>query len=460
MIYRVILPALLALLALTACTANTLSNLPTRADPLATVLPPLKSFDSAAPSAPPHANADLARDFLALTFKMESGKPIPRMSRFDGPVTLALAKDQSALFKADLAQLLKRLRAEARIDIRQIETGHKANITIRTLPQRELHRIVPQAACFVVPGDRTWKEFRKERHGGKLDWAVLNERTHATAFIPDDVSPQEARDCLNEEIAQALGPLNDIYRLPDSVFNDDNLNAILTPFDMLILKTYYSPELRSGMSPPEVARALPHILQRLNPAGEHRVRDGISETSRGWIGAMKPALSPKGSVIHRLSQAKQALKIAKQNGWKDNRLGFSLFVVGRLSTKSNPELATNSFLRAYDVYSALYGKEDIHTAHVALQLAALSLSLGHPTKALDYINSSLSVAHRAQNASLLATLLLIKAEALDYLGKNTQAATVRQDGLGWAQYGFASDNEIRVRLREIAALRPHSKRGV
>jgi len=34
-------------------------------------------------------------------------------------------------------------------------------------------------------------------------------------------SPQEVRDCLHEELAQALGPLNDLYRLPDSVFNDD-----------------------------------------------------------------------------------------------------------------------------------------------------------------------------------------------------------------------------------------------
>jgi hypothetical protein len=62
-------------------------------------------------------------------------------------------------------------------------------------------------------------------------------------FIPSDVSPQEVRDCLHEEVAQALGPLNDLYRLPDSVFNDDNFHAVLTGFDMLILRTYYDAEL-------------------------------------------------------------------------------------------------------------------------------------------------------------------------------------------------------------------------
>ena len=47
-------------------------------------------------------------------------------------------------------------------------------------------------------------------------------------FLPGDVSPQEIRDCLHEELAQALGPVNDLYRLTDSVFNDDNFNTVLT----------------------------------------------------------------------------------------------------------------------------------------------------------------------------------------------------------------------------------------
>ena len=40
------------------------------------------------------------------------------------------------------------------------------------------------------------------------------------------------RDCLNEEITQALGPANDLYRLPDSIWNDDNFHGMATPFDM------------------------------------------------------------------------------------------------------------------------------------------------------------------------------------------------------------------------------------
>ena len=79
------------------------------------------------------------------------------------------------------------------------------------------------------------------------------------------------RDCLHEELAQALGPLNDLYRLSDSVFNDDNMHTVLTGFDMLILRVFYSPALRSGMTRAEVAARLPAILAQLNPAGQSRV---------------------------------------------------------------------------------------------------------------------------------------------------------------------------------------------
>ena len=56
----------------------------------------------------------------------------------------------------------------------------------------------------------------------------MRERQRVAVFLPADAAPQELRDCLHEEIAQALGPLNDLYRLPDSIFNDDNVHTVLT----------------------------------------------------------------------------------------------------------------------------------------------------------------------------------------------------------------------------------------
>lgn len=102
-------------------------------------------------------------------------------------------------------------------------------------------------------------------------------------FIPSDASPKEIRDCLHEEFAQGLGPLNDLYRLPNSVFNDANIHTILTDFDMMVLRATYAPELRSGMTRVEVAARLPAILRLINPAGEGVAYRALPPTSRAWI---------------------------------------------------------------------------------------------------------------------------------------------------------------------------------
>ncbi|NBQ51149.1 MAG: ATP-dependent transcriptional regulator, partial [Marivivens sp.] len=58
------------------------------------------------------------------------------------------------------------------------------------------------------------------------------------------------------------------------------------------------------------------------------------------------------------------------------------------------------------------------------------------------------------NAALLATLMMFKAEALDNLGRASEASQTRMDSLAWARYGFGSDQNVRTRLREVAALDP------
>jgi len=388
---------------------------------------------------------------------MESGREIERLTRFEMPVTVAPPAEAPGWFMDDLRALLARLQREAGLDIRLAPPGSAAAIVIETLPRRRLRATVPQAACFVVPRVGSWQEFRRNRRSGALDWTTLERRQRAVVFIPDDIAPQEARDCLHEEIAQALGPLNDIYRLGDSIFNDDNINTVLTPFDMLILKVYYDPALKNGMTRAQVAKRLPAILARLNPKGETAPADGLQPAPREWIERIERALAPGTGPGRRLHQARLATALARQQGWKDNRLGFSLFVQGRLALGVDPALAAESFAAAYSLYSELYGRDDIHTAHVALQLAAFALSSGRPEAALRHVADSIPAVLRAENAGLLAALLMIRAEALEAVGRDEEAASVRLDSLGWARYGFASDEEVRARLREIAALRPRNK---
>ncbi len=444
---------------ISACEPDSLSDVPGRLDTVVpNALPPMSMFGTPNPTAPARSNAAMARDFLDLRFQMESGRLIPVLSRFEGPVTVAVAPGAPATLSRDLDRLIARLRSEAGIDISRVPYGSTAaSITVETLPRARMQRAVPQAACFVVPRVSSWDGFRAARSNARtLDWTTLTTREHAAVFIPNDVSPQEVRDCLHEEIGQALGPLNDLYRLPDSVFNDDNFHAVLTGFDMLILRAYYDGSLQSGMSREEVAARLPAILSRLNPGGNGAVAIAPRPIDRDWIDAIEEALGSRQPVPLRIAAAQRAVAIATNQGWQDTRLGFSYFALGRLALSRDANASVSAFIAAGNNFRRI-DPGSIQSAHVNMQLAAFALSAGDGDRALSLVNEALPAATRAENASLLATLLMIKAEALEIQGRMSEAASVRLDSLGWARYGFGRDQDVRARLTEVAALSPQNR---
>ncbi|WP_128516641.1 DUF2927 domain-containing protein [Tabrizicola thermarum] len=390
------------------------------------------------------SGTSLTRDFMDLTFAMESGRGLQTFSRFEGPVTVALAGDVPGSAARDLGLLIGRLRSEAGIDISPASGA--ATITVEFTSRAELRRMAPMAACFVVPNVGSLAEYRRKRGSDAVDWALVTRRERAAIFIPADTSPQEIRDCLHEELAQALGPLNDLYRLPDSVFNDDNFHSVLTGFDMQILRLTYSPDLRSGMSLEEVAAQL----------GTAPVAS--SGTPPDWTRAIETALGRTGSQGSRLAAAERALAIAQRAGWQDNRLAFSHFALGRLTTASDPARAQAAFARARAIYAALPGAE-LQLAHVDMQLAVMALAAGQPEQAALLADRAIPVVREYDNAALLATLMLVKAEALEALGNPQAAAALRMDSAPYARYGFGSEGMVRSRMRDIAAVADRAAKG-
>ncbi|WP_353474618.1 DUF2927 domain-containing protein [Salipiger sp. H15] len=417
------------------------------------VSPPLGSrFGAPDPVPAQAANAQIARDILDLAFELESGRSLPVFTRFEGPVTLRVAGKAPPSLAPDLDRLLRRLREEAGIDITEIGSG-EANITLVPVPRRTIRRELPQAACFVIPGVSSLAEYRSARSAGETSWTEVRERGTAAVFLPADAAPQEIRDCLHEEIAQALGPLNDLYRLGESVFNDDNVHTVLTGHDMLVLRAFYDPALRSGMSREEVAAALPGILARLNPSGEHVPDRHLPATPRPWTEAIQTALSDAEPLAARRAAAEEALRIARAGGWTDHRLGFAHFALGRLLAGTDLAGAEAEFRAARRIFSVLPDAR-LHEAYADAQLAALALRTGRPAEALALATPQEATARRYENAALLATLMTLRAEALDALGRPSEAAAVRLDSLGWARYGFGPDWAGGARMRQVAALDP------
>lgn len=413
---------------------------------------------AAAPPAGSRGNAAITQDFMDLAFAMESGRQLPTFSRFEGTITVALTGDVPASASADLSQLMGRLRAEAGIDIRPAEAGSVASITVDFSPRGQLRKLAPTAACFVVPNVTSIEDYRAKRGSAAVDWANVAQRRFVGIMVPSDASAQEVRDCLHEELAQAIGPLNDLYRLPDSVFNDDNFHSVLTRFDMLILRAYYSPALRSGMSKAEVGAAIGGVISSLNPAGNGGGNGDTSTTPKSWSSAIETALGGGAGQGARRAAADKALMIARAQGWTDGRLAFSHFAIARLYVGSDRARAVEEFNAAAAIYGRLPGGA-VHVAHIEMQLAAIAVANGDGQKAIALADRAAPVVRQAQNYALLATVLLIKAEALDLLGRSAEAEALRVDSQQWARYGFGSDAQVRARTREIAALGARGRRG-
>jgi hypothetical protein len=297
------------------------------------------------PTGVARANADLAADFMELAFGLETGEKLDRLLRYERPVRVHLAGLED--YRPDVEALVMRLRGEAGLDVALTEDPAAAQIRVEAVPAAELARTYPTAACFIVPGETSWRGFR--RRGEVLRWSAQTELEGAAIFLPSDAAPQEVRDCLHEELTQALGLANDLYRLPDSVWNDDNLHGAATPFDMLMLRVLHQPELRSGMTRDDAAAALPAILERENPEGRDAPRAARHPESPAWAGAIEVALSQTADRGDRLAAARTAVGIAAEMRPVDHRLAVSLLTLGRLTLRRDPAAAARMFTQAYEL---------------------------------------------------------------------------------------------------------------
>ncbi|WP_172331531.1 DUF2927 domain-containing protein [Mangrovicoccus sp. HB161399] len=444
------LPLLAVLAALAGCAATPHAPPQPAGTPLP--LPKAMSFGATDVQPPQRANSDMARDFLDLSFNLESGQHLTVFTRFEDPITVAVTGIRSPALEKELRRLIHRLSSEAGLDIRRTADPATASVTIEGVTTRDMQRTVPEAACFVLPTRVSWDEFRKTPRSPDYSWTRLTERKAVSAFVPVDTSQQEIRDCLHEEIAQGLGPLNDLFRLGDSVFNDDNLNPILTGFDMLMLRATYHPALHSGMSEAQVAAKLPSILAALNPRGQSIPARGIRPSTESWLRDISRSLSP-GATSTRRSAAKRATLESAQ--WADVRTGFSLFTLGRLSIARDGEAALQAFIAAQEIFGKR-PETQVHAAQAGFQIAAFALSSGQWDIAIGLCDRYAPAARRHEDAALLSDLELAKSAALAAKGRPDPA--LRQEAIGWGVYAFGSTARATERAEEIESLA--SRQGV
>ncbi|MXU65481.1 DUF2927 domain-containing protein [Oceanomicrobium pacificus] len=397
------------------------------------------------------SNRMLANDILELAFQLENGDPLPGLLRYERPVRIALRSEGLRAYRPEIDGLIARLRAEAGIDIALTGDVARADMHIQLVPSAQMNRVAPGAACFIAPGVDGWEVFRKQGRRNRTDWRDLRTMGTVGIFIPDDSPPQEVRDCLHEEVAQALGPVNDVYRLSDTVFNDDNFHSVLTPFDMTVLRTIYQPEFRSGMPRAAMAAQLPRVLARTNPKGG-RAPVAEAATNARWDEAIEQALDRRNRRGTRENGARAAVQLGQAMRPQDHRLGVSHLALGRLYLRQDASAATLQFVRAYDMFRRAAGGVDIRAAQAAMHLAVVALADGQNDIAFSLAEEALPAARAAENALLLSGLHAIQAAVFEARGQMQSAAAAQEDSLKWARFAFGpSSAAIREAQDQIDA---------
>ena len=102
-------------------------------------------------------------------------------------------------------------------------------------------------AGYVLVGDE-----RTQSPKGEILFAVIMIRKEVPDLLLDA--------CIEEELSQAMGLLNDDSRVRPSIFNDDQEFALLTEHDSRLLQMLYDPRIEPGMSPDQAMPIVREIL--------------------------------------------------------------------------------------------------------------------------------------------------------------------------------------------------------
>ncbi len=384
-----------------------------------------------------YSNDSLADLFVTLTHETEWGGARRNLVRLEEPVVVGLEGRGAARHAGFLRDYLAYLRQHTDIDIRAGGPGR--SLHLRLVDGGGFARLLPAASCVLVPGDVAWPAFAAapDRLGGLAMEAA--ERLEAvTVFIPDDAIPADIRRCILEEVAQALGPVNDLYGLGPSVFNDDFGHLWPTRLDLLMLRVLYDPAMETGLGRAETRRRARAVLDRINPAGRRAPPlPRLTARREGpWARLIGEAHSTSAGRHAQRRAAEAALDEARAalpgTAWHCQ----SLETLAHLSRIEAPARAASLLVEAERVCAAVHGGDDPRLARIRLLRASLALADADPDRALA-LSEGLAprlAAHGLDEA--LAAQYALRVRALEALGRDAEAAAVRRLAEAWGAYAL------------------------
>ncbi len=387
----------------------------------------------------------IARDFDRLMFQTEWGEPVPRLLKWEKPVTISLASPELTAYRPFLEDLLVRIRhAAPGLEVAAVK-GPNADITLRSAPRAEMDEIAANALCFFIPYDVVWSEFKTRDARNEIRWEQISVLDKITVFIPAFAAPHEIRSCILEEVTQALGPGNDLRDLDDSIFNDDNAHVWPTSFDLLILRTLYSDRLRNGIGYNEAVSQARSILQSERLGGLTRTRELIGSEYDNAFAIAEDDTDP----VLRNQAAQAAISLARTQGAAPHRLGEAYKTAAFVAFEANDPARVIDYLsKAEQAHARALSANSVHLARVRSELAINLINLERHETGLALIEQAEPVFAANGTDWQLTHALRWRAIALSQLGRWAEASGTALEALDWARYVYGGDSRAVASWRQ------------
>jgi hypothetical protein len=206
-------------------------------------------------------DAEIIDGFYRIVFGAEfhvSGS-VDRIRKYEKPVRVLADSRAKPDRRKQVENVVDDIRSKIRhLDIAMADSSKEANITVTLVRDRDIEKTIrkfygrEQAARIVKSLEpQCLSGFRK-------DELFRIERSDVIVVV--DAGEFIFRDCIYEELLQALGPINDDDDLPWTMFNDEVQMGFFGIYDQYLLNILYDPRIRAGMTKDQVKELLPQIL--------------------------------------------------------------------------------------------------------------------------------------------------------------------------------------------------------
>jgi Protein of unknown function (DUF2927) len=208
-------------------------------------------------------NEQVIANLLEVVFGSEFvGEESPSVRKWQGPMRLAIYAHDPNRYKPLVEPHLQDLRELTGLDIRLVEAGEPSQNAYLFIFARQ--QFYSHAERHLGPG----KNPRTNSYlacFGYFHADAAGAIDEFTAVIPSFIGEEEVRDCVVEEVTQAIGLPNDSDSVHPSIFNDDDRYQDLTWQDELFLRVLYDPRVTPGMSRSAFVPLARQILEELRP---------------------------------------------------------------------------------------------------------------------------------------------------------------------------------------------------